>query len=88
MGSEYSRTQVWVQPGYDIWSMHTIQALSFLKLAHASLTHHCQVSQEILTSYSILSWLGAGGLAGLSLGTVHCRHVCHRKHPGRLTDES
>ena len=37
---------------------------------------------------AVLSWLGAGGLAGLSLRTVHRRHASHRNHPGRLTDES
>ena len=41
--------------------MHTIQALSFLKLAHTSLTRHCPVSQEILTSYSCPELAGPEG---------------------------
>lgn len=32
---------VWDQPADDFCSMHTVQALSFLKLAHVRLTHHC-----------------------------------------------
>lgn len=68
--------------------MHTIQALSLLQLAHGSLTYHCQVGQEILTSYS-LPQLAGGQREGWSLpGNCALEAACHRKRLGRVTDES
>lgn len=47
--------------------MHTIWALSFLKLAHAGVTHHCPVGLEVLTPYSLVELAGGWRVAGLSL---------------------